>query len=138
VPGSTTRQSFILINCSTGEQRLVIDSVQITGDSRCYYHFDPDQDLERRVLEPGGSTFLTVRYEPEALGEDHAQIRIHSNAQNFPTLIIPICARASDPPPKYLPGKDSGMPPVPDGGTPQLLECKNVGDTVMSCHRDSD
>jgi hypothetical protein len=74
-------------------------------------------------------------YDPQKLGSDHAAFRIISNAQNFPTLVLPFCGRAVA---EFEPGMDSG-PMGMDGGTtngePPNWLCQGVGETVASCHQ---
>ena len=107
---------------------LVITRVTIHGDARCSFSYEEERDLERKAIPPGESAALRVRYRPETPGEDYAKIRIISNAQNYPSLDLPICGRAL---PRHVPGLDSGPPPAASS----TFRCKEVGDTVAPCHK---
>lgn len=127
--------SFALTNCSTGNEPLTISKIVLAGDSRCSMIFDKTKDVESLVVEPGEATIIRVLYKPSDLGEDHAALRITSNAENFPELVLPMCARAV---PKFAPGHDSGMPGMGDGGADTGIDddwiCKDVGTQVAACH----
>lgn len=118
------RMAFILTNCSTGGDKLVIQKVEVLGNSRCYFDFDMDLDVEKLELGPGESGLIAARYFPKQAGEDDAILRVHTNAENFPQLDLYVCGSGI---PKFVPGADSGAPPdmgVGDGGTGRF--CKNV------------
>jgi hypothetical protein len=123
--------TFTLTNCSTGGKPLVIEKVEITGDPRCHFTFNPETDIQPSLeIKPGETGFIRAVYDPQALGEDHGQIRIYSNAQNFPLLVLPICAWAN---PEPAGTGDAGVT-----GTDLMVEipaCKDVGDTIEPCHQ---
>jgi hypothetical protein len=125
--GAGEAQIFQLTNGSRTET-LKISKVSITGDPRCSFEYVEKRDLERSTLVPGESAVLRVLYKPAAIGVDHAHLRVSSNAENFPTLILPICGRA-----------DRGA--APDAGPFGLdggvygFACKDPGAKVMPCHQ---
>jgi len=123
--------SFVLTNCSTGNQSLIINKVVITGDDRCFFQkFNKSTDIQPslEILPGENSTIITV-YKPTVKGEDHAHIRVFSNAQNFNPLVLPVCGLAV---PKGSLGKDAG--PGGDASV-KVFTCKNVGSKVNTkCH----
>lgn len=88
--------SVLLTNCSTGDQDLVIDRAEIFGDARCSFTEVGDVDIGNKVVAPGETTAIRTSYRPLAPGEDHAELRVYSNAANFPELRLLICGVAVD------------------------------------------
>lgn len=123
--GAGVPLSFLLVNGSRSAT-LTISKIEITGDTRCSFEFDKQRDLERETLEPGKSAALRVIYKPTYTGQDHAHLRVHSNAENFPTLILPVCGEATK-----GPHPDAG----PYGGHTSPFACKDPGSKVMPCHQ---
>jgi len=127
--------SFILTNCSTGNQKLVIQKVEVMGDERCYLNFDASQDIEKMEIPSGEGGLIQVRYDPKKTGEDHAVVVVHTNAENFPVLRLYVCGVAIS---RYLPNMDSGAPPdlspsADDAGRPLFL-CKDQT-KAYPCHQ---
>ena len=55
--GSTARLvSVLLTNCSTGNQDLVIDRVEVFGDPRCSFAEVTNADIGSKVVAPGETT----------------------------------------------------------------------------------
>jgi hypothetical protein len=105
----------------------------LTGDKNCHFIFSPSNDVQSMVIKPGSgnSVFIRAIYKPKKLGEDHGHIRVTSNAENLPSLALPICGRAIS---KYAPGKDSG--PSPDSSASEFLICKDDSNPVVhECHK---
>ena len=98
----------------------------------CSFEYVEKRDLERSTLAPGESAALRVIYKPASIGVDHAHLRVSSNAENFPTLILPICGRA-DRGAAPDAGPDAG-PLGLDGGVSGFT-CKDPGAKVMPCHQ---
>ncbi|HEV8320248.1 MAG TPA: hypothetical protein VG389_01445 [Myxococcota bacterium] len=78
-----------------GTDALSIAALRLVGDDRCAFN-----SLE--VDPPVGSTVaseqaLLVRfvYEPPDIGPDSAWLEIDSNAENFPTLVVPLCGNGA-------------------------------------------
>jgi hypothetical protein len=84
----------LLTNCSTGTNDLVIDRVEVFGDARCAFSEVTDADIGSKILAPGETTAIRSTYQPGAPGEDHAELRVYSNAQNFPELRLLVCGVA--------------------------------------------
>lgn len=80
-----------LTNCSTGKQALVIEKVAIYGDERCSFQ---EAEIEKKEVAPGEIVALKTDWLPTNVGEDHAQFRIQSNAQNFKPLVVAFCGQA--------------------------------------------
>jgi hypothetical protein len=126
---------FAINNCSTGNQQLTITKVELMGDARCSFTFKDSSDyVEKKIVEPGGpsvdaSTIRTI-FKPDKLGEDHAAFKITSNAQNYPTYVIPICYKVT---PKTAPGVDGGYTPDSSLFLPKGFTCKDVSKTPRSC-----
>lgn len=126
--------SFILTNCSTSNQKLMIEKVEVLGNDRCYFAFDMGMDVQKLELAPGEDGLIQARYHPKQLGEDHAILRVHTNAQNYPQLDLYVCGTGI---PRFPPGMDAGSPPTPDAGPvteagAAAWFCKNVK-TPASC-----
>jgi hypothetical protein len=123
--------NVVVTNCSRGNNKLTLSSLQLLGDPRC--HFSEPQ-LSNRELLPGASAVLKVDYDPETVGEDHASLIIKSNAANFATFNVLICGFAVVPrfdmsiPPDPL---DAGIPPADAGGT----RCKAATTLNTRCHQ---
>lgn len=134
--GSGESFSFALTNCSTGSEDLTISKVELAGDPRCAFRFRTADDLSARRIRPGETAVLRVVYRPPGPGEDHAHLRIFSNAQNFRPLVLPICGRAF----KAGAAPDAGVSGG-DGGSGDagatVWRCKNVGTTIAKCHQGS-
>ncbi len=117
--------NFLITNCSTGNEKLVISKVIITGDDRCSF---TEPEIEAKEIDPGGSIAIRSTYKPTSVGEDHAAFVITTNAGNFPEFILPICGRGVEP----------QTSPAPDGGVdpePTVFTCKDVqGKINSSCH----
>ena len=136
-----------LTNCSTGNKKLVIEKVQFLGDARCSYtcaarQADPAAKcqvaVEKSEVDPGETISIMMIYDPTSDGEDHAQFRIFSNAQNFPAddpLRIPTCGFYSSSSPDA--GVDDGGTGTADAGTGSgELRCKEVSEVNTNCHKD--
>lgn len=134
--------SFTLTNCSVGNGDLKVEKVELYGDPSCHFKFDPTKDVTYATETPSAKTgetiFIRAVYDPQKLGQDHAQLRVYTNSVNFPVLRLPICARAVA---QFQPGMDSG-PPGADGsgssaeaGAQILWPCKDVGETIAPCHQ---
>ena len=124
------RLSFVITNCSTGNEKLVIQSVKVLGDEKCSFAFDTGVDVEKLEIPPGEFGLVSARYLPTKLGEDHAVLVLHTNAENFPTLKLYACGTGI---PRFAAGLDSGS--APDSGLPAgTFFCKDKT-TVASCHQ---
>ena len=124
------RLSFVITNCSTGNEKLVIQSVEVLGDEKCSFTFDTSVDVEKLEIPPGEFGLVSARYLPTKLGEDHAVLVLHTNAENFPTLKLYACGTGI---PRFAAGLDSGS--APDSGLPAgTFFCKDKT-TVASCHQ---
>jgi hypothetical protein len=135
-------------NCSTGNKKLAIEKVAFLGDDRCSYtcaarQEDPSKKcqvaVEKSEVDPGETISIMMIYNPQSDGEDHAQFRIFSNAQNFPSespLKIPTCAFYSST------ADDAGVADsgagVTDAGVDSSGEyrCKEPTEVNTQCHKD--
>jgi hypothetical protein len=108
---------WVLLLRSTGGQKLKIDEICLVGDEEdgsdvAQFVLEvEDQELPATV-EAGGDFGVRLTYqrqEPNA-GDDADQVAVvvQSNASNFPTLVIPVCARV-----------------VADGAERAELECQS-------------
>jgi hypothetical protein len=122
VPGDGRRLYFVLRNAATRGRDLVIDKVELFGDSRCAFRFDAGKDLERRAIPARETTVVRLSYQPAEPGVDSGRLRLHSNAQNFPVLELVFCGR-------------SALAGSPDAGPSSLLVCQATEDVVEPCHR---
>ena len=135
-----------LKNCSTGNKKLVIEKVSFLGDERCSYtcaarQADPNAKcqvaVEKSEVDPGETVSIMMIYDPQSDGEDHAQFRVFSNAQNFPSdnpLKIPTCAN-------YSSSADAGVDDGGSGGADAGVDsgeyrCKEPTEVNTQCHKD--
>lgn len=127
-PGETL--SFALTNCTTGNDKLIINTVELTGDERCSFIFNKSTDVEALEIPAGETRSIQAVYKPKALGEDHVHLRITTNAQNFPDLVLPICGRANP----ESSGTDAGVSSDDGGPASGTFPCKDDPDPkVHSC-----
>lgn len=126
--------SVILTNCSKGQKKLVIEKVVLKGDDRCYMS---EPEVEDKEILPGGlnSRFIRVTWKPEQAGRDDAALFIHSNAQNFPILEVPLCGTA------VAPQGDAGIVIADKGvwtfdAAPPWVQCNPVTKLNDKCHSD--
>lgn len=125
--------SLLLTNGSVGDQDLVLGQVTIFGDPRCAFAHDPQKDLDRTTIPPGETAILRLRYKPTDGGEDHALLRVRSNAANLDPLDVLICGRAMW---AFAPGLDSGPPWTPDAGASAMgFTCEEVKAELSPCHQ---
>ncbi len=71
---------------NTGEGSLLIYSVDLTGGSEFFIR----EDCTDRNITPGSVCSIQITFSPNSEGNKTATITIHSNANNFPTLNIPV------------------------------------------------
>jgi hypothetical protein len=119
---------FLVTNCSTGDTDLEISGVTIYGDERCSFSNVSDSDIGKKTLRPGETTAIRTTYTPRTVGEDHAELRVLTNAQNFPELRLRVCGAAQSRP------TDAGV----DGSTSSTLTnasgCEEKTQLV-ACHQ---
>jgi hypothetical protein len=130
--GSPVTLSFIITNGSQGKDDLILSDVRLTGDQKCMIQFNPATDVESTVVEPGESVFIQANLIPDQLGETHGHIRFSTNAQNFPEVVFPVCARVVEEEPV---GTDAG---ASDAGTSggSLWRCNDdPNPQVHDCHK---
>lgn len=91
--GSTNTINILLDN--RGESELTLSRIQLRGDARCAFKQPRTSPEVGEAIKPGASAVFQFRYAPPAgAGEDHAAIEILSDAENLPSLLIPVCGRA--------------------------------------------
>lgn len=133
-----------LTNCSTGNQKLVIERVVLVGDSRCSFtcqcRLDRQEPCERCQVEienstvnPGETVSVAILYDPTSPGADHAAFHVFSNAQNFNPSVTPMCARAVTSLSNET-ADDGGV--TQDGGSDSTFECEFVSEVNSACHED--
>lgn len=113
--------SLGLTNCSTGNNKLVIEKVVIAGDPRCSF---TDASIEGKDIAPGkgNTTFVKVDWFPKTVGQDYGAMWVYSNAQNFNPLKVPFCGNA--------------IAQAPDGGVvvqPDLGAYTEAGLSIWKC-----
>ncbi len=113
---------FLLTNCSTGAQPLMIDEVLVLGDDRCAFSNVGAADISTKVINPGETAAIRLRYDPAAAGEDHAVLAVRSNAHNDAVMHLRICGLAVT------------APPVRGDRSLLDLRCRGSA-TRASCHK---
>jgi len=101
-PGSALRTPYewVLLLQSTGSEALKIDRVCIIGtredgaDAAAFSVEVENQDLPATV-NAGRDFGVRITYDRQSPSADADQVAlvVQSNATNFPTLIVPVCAR---------------------------------------------
>jgi hypothetical protein len=116
----------LLTNCSTGNQDLRIDKVEVYGDDRCSFSNVTASDISPKLVAPGEAAAVRITYDPGATGEDHAVLTVHSNAQNSARLPLRLCALAIG----------SSTTPPDSGAWPTLDKLRCQGSTnLAACHK---
>ena len=111
-PGAAAAEVPVtLTNCSTGNNRVEIESVVVLGDRQCAFTDVSDAEITSKTIDPGSSEALRTTYKPTSVGDHHAVLRIKSNAANFPELLIAVCGLAQQR------REDAGLPVIMDGGS---------------------
>lgn len=87
--GQTGAQDLAIRN--EGNQTLVIESVEIQDEDKSGFL---EAELGTAEAEYKGSALVRVKFTPTEAGWDRALLVIKSNAQNYPTLKIPVLALA--------------------------------------------
>ena len=114
VVSSTSSPAFSgFTNCSVGSTAVNISKLVVYGDSRCSFS---EPLLSNQKIQPGDMSFVLLNYQPHETGEDHAEVRLTSDAQNFPISAVALC----------------GIGVQSPGGTPP--QCQSVSTVNMTCH----
>lgn len=104
---------------------LRITSVTLEGDDNCAFvppklSFTAGED--GTIINYMRSEVIRLTYSPTKVAQDHAVLRIKSNAENFPDLNIAVCGQ----------GLPANAPPQgADGGT--CLQCNKPASTKAAC-----
>jgi len=83
-----TPYEFVLLLLSSGDEDLNVSKVCLGGQ-------DSNFELEGPIpnpIRPGDQGAIRITYLRNSNGSDRAAIVVKSNATNFPTLVIPLCA----------------------------------------------
>ncbi|MCP4606107.1 MAG: hypothetical protein GY847_37280 [Proteobacteria bacterium] len=100
---------------NVGDEVLKIDSVKLRGDQYCALTFEGPDRME---LKKNEASFIRFWYKPQVAADDQIALTIVSNAENYPTLIVPICGRG------VLPEtEDPGQKPVCNIPPSDQLDC---------------
>lgn len=94
----TSRQSTISIT-NKGLDDLVLDSVTLSGDS-AFRRFSPTDGTTNPTLMtvPANDTsYFSVLFNPTAAGSFTGNVNIKSNAENTPSLDVPVSGTAINP-----------------------------------------
>ncbi|MCA9553038.1 MAG: hypothetical protein KC933_23580 [Myxococcales bacterium] len=75
-----------------GRQQLVIESVEVEGDTRGFF---TKNGPDLTVVETYEKALVQLNYQPTAAGWDYAELVVKSNAENYPTLRISVLGRAA-------------------------------------------
>jgi len=109
---------WTITNCAgPNGRKLNIKGIGIAGDSGCFFSAEPE--IEAKVVDPGKQISMRVQFKPKAVGENHAAIYLVSDAQNYPTMILPVCVKVLD----KAPAGDGGV--ARDLSVPSF-DCKDV------------
>ena len=116
---ATTTYPVLLLN--RGQSGLVLSDVSIVGDDNCAFAPPQLSPPLGTIIPSGKNVFIQISYRPTKILPDYVELRIKSNAENYPTLVIPICGQ----------GTSVNMPPTQDGGT--CLACMGARSTKPAC-----
>lgn len=119
---STYGTDVLLAN--RGYEGLRIESVQLLGDDNCAFEapqlsFVPGPGA--RPIDHMKAESIRLVYRPKKIAQDHAVLRIISNAENFRQLDIAVCGQ----------GIMAGTPQGPDGGA--CLVCQKPTSEKPAC-----
>jgi hypothetical protein len=113
-PGANNFTPFewtLQLQSSCAGQNLKVEKVCKAGDPREAFLLEGPEP-EGEDIPGGASALVRVTYDPDGpnSGEevDQMAVVVQSNATNFPTLVVPVCARA-----------------IPEGGTPTAITCES-------------
>jgi len=85
---------FDLQLTNRGDKTLSIESVTFRGDTNCAFTFDGPDYFD---LGYEDTAFIRGWYQPTVAGEDQLAMEVVSNAENYPTLVVPICGKGVEP-----------------------------------------
>jgi hypothetical protein len=154
VDGVPAQSTIGLTNCSTGNQKLVIDRAILVGDSRCSFTCQCRRDkqepcdrcqvsIQKSEVDPGETISVMIEYQPTSPGADHAAFHIYSNAQNFAPSVTPMCAWAvtslSSSGTDDAGVDDAGAADAAasaDSGSNSRPQCELVTEVNTTCHQD--
>lgn len=75
---------------NTGDETLILESVDYRGDTNCAFTFEGPDTLELIGQE---SAFIRGWYNPTVVDNDRIAMEVLSNADNYPEMVVPICGR---------------------------------------------
>lgn len=84
-----TPYEFVLLLQSTGDETLEIEEVCLIGDTSNFIVEGPVPSSVR----PGDEAGVRITYSRQSPGSDRILVGVRSNADNFPGLTVPMCAR---------------------------------------------
>lgn len=90
-PGTSERvpHEFVLL-LQTDSDAVEIEEVCLVGATEHFTLEGPVPESPRRDEDAA----LRITYDrPDVGGPDHAAVVVQSNAENFPTLVVPVCAQ---------------------------------------------
>lgn len=116
---ATTTYPVLVVN--RGQSGLVISDVSLVGDDNCAFAPPQVSPPLGTIIPSGKNVFIQIAYRPTKAVSDFVELRIKSNAENFPSLVIPICGQ----------GTPANMPPNQDGGT--CLACMAARSQKAAC-----
>lgn len=90
-PGNNERTPYewVLLLQSVGDEPVNISKVCMIGDTNQFILEGPEP---ANAIPAGDEGALRLTYGRTSPGSDRAAVVVKSNAQNFPTLIVPVCA----------------------------------------------
>ena len=88
-----TETGFNLLLQNFGRQPLTITGIRVRGDERCAFVEPQTSPAIGQTVEGADGMILRFKYRPPAEGEDHIQIEVESDAENFPLLSVSVCGR---------------------------------------------
>lgn len=83
-----TPYEFVLLLLSSGDADLNVSKICLGGDDS---NFELEGPLPNPI-RPGEQGAVRITYLRESTGSDKAAIVVKSNAENLPTLVVPLCA----------------------------------------------
>ncbi|MBI2374613.1 MAG: hypothetical protein HYV07_11515 [Deltaproteobacteria bacterium] len=102
-----------------GETPMSIKKVEVLGNARCAFKVK-NAPAAGASVKPQDALVLQVQYAPTETGADHVALRITTDSENFPTLVIGACGR--------------GVATAEEAGGGQCLECEDrTNAEVVEC-----
>ncbi|MBI4815073.1 MAG: hypothetical protein HY791_02370 [Deltaproteobacteria bacterium] len=109
--------SIGLLLSNRGAAPMKIQKVEVLGNERCSFNVRAEPAVGASV-NPDDALVVQVQYNPATPGADHVALKVTTDSENFPTLVLPMCGR--------------GVARPEEAGAGQCLECEDRASAVVT------